>query len=185
MDIDKIVDQLLDETSASSGSATATTSADGAEITRKRERLAGVVAGGQSERYLGRILSLDQIDRLSPPEVEKLYARYEMFFGASICKTLGHAVLTMYSDLAAYYRPEIDPNSLSANLTNNPIVELGVSGYSGSLHHRFGWLLTPIVVAITTIKHCKLGKDLPKIDGVSSDRDTRASSGRESTSQEP
>jgi hypothetical protein len=162
MEVDELIDKLVSneaDVNACPVAANIATGASAGEVAQKRERLAAVIAGGQSQRYLGRAISLDQVDKLSESEILKLYARYEMLFGASIVKTLGHAVLTMYSDLAAYYRPKINPASLTSDLESQPLVELGLSAYSGSLYHRFGLFLTPIAVALTTIKHCKFGED--------------------------
>jgi hypothetical protein len=182
MEVDQLIDTLISE-EAAAGSCVAnreTSQRDTAgEVAQKRERIAAVIAGGQSQRYLGRAISLDQVDKLPDSEIVKLYARYEMVFGASIVKTLGHAVLTMYSDLAAYYRPKINACSLTSDLESNPLVELGLSAYSGSLYHRFGLFLTPIAVALTTIKHCKFGEDE---DGRAC---CTADSSGDATSQEP
>jgi hypothetical protein len=163
MDCDELIDKLLSDEACSSSvpgslSVPGSTSGQDSAVAQKRERLAAVVAGGQAERYLGRAISLDQIDKLTHSEIVKLYARYEMVFGASIAKTLGHYVLAMYSDLAAYYRPKINPNSLTVDLEFNPLVEMALSTYSGSLYHRFGMLLAPIAVAFTTLKHCRFGE---------------------------
>lgn len=158
MDVDELLEQLVSDEAAQQATGTVACRTD-SDVAQKREQLGAVIAGGQAERYLGRAISLDQIDKLPDSEILKLCARYEMCFGASIAKTLGHYVLAMYSDLAAYYRPKINPSSLTADLESNPLVEHGLSAYSGSLYHRFGMCLTPIAVALTTIKHCRFGED--------------------------
>jgi hypothetical protein len=177
MEVDALIDQLVSEEAVPANTAPGSVATHDGEVAQKRERLAAVIAGGQSQRYLGRTISLDQVDKLSDSEIVKMYARYEIRFGASIVRTLGHAVLTMYSDLAAYYRPKINSSSLTSDLESNPLVEFGLSAYSGSLYHRFGLLLTPIAVALTTIKHCKFGDDAE--DGRDTDigGDTANSSG--------
>lgn len=155
MDVDELIDKFIsDDTAVQQQSGTATS-----DVAQKRERLCQVIAGGQAERYLGRALSLDQVDKLSASEIEKLYARYEMCLGASMSKTLGHAVLNMYSDLAAFYRPKINPSSLAADLEANPLVELGISRYSGSIYHMFGLYLAPFAALLITFKHCKFGEE--------------------------
>ena len=58
-----------------------------------RERLAALAAGGRARQYLGKALSVDQVDNMDDEEVEKLYGRYEARLGAAMTKTLGAAAL--------------------------------------------------------------------------------------------
>ena len=52
-----------------------------------RERLAALAAGGRARQYLGKALSVDQVDNMEDEEVEKLYGRYEARLGAAMTKT--------------------------------------------------------------------------------------------------
>ena len=54
-----------------------------------RERLAALAAGGRARQYLGKALSVDQVDNMEDEEVEKLYGRYEARLGAAMTKAWG------------------------------------------------------------------------------------------------
>ena len=183
MDLDDIIDDLLDaddttsrqyhavakqtERRAGPCSETATTRhvvSVGGEDTgttnkKHRERLAALCAGGRSRQYLGKALSVDQIDNMEDEEVEKLYGRYEARLGAAMTKTLGAAALQLYTSVASMFLP-IPPEEqpeLLAELEADPFVEHAVSSATCELYHRFGMLLAPLTAGLTTIKHCRFG----------------------------
>ena len=70
-----------------------------------RERLAALAAGGRARQYLGKALSVDQVDNMEDEEVEKLYGRYEARLGAAMTKTLGTAALQLYTSVASMFLP--------------------------------------------------------------------------------
>ena len=79
-------------------------------VQQHRERLAALAAGVRARQYLGKTLSIDQIDNLEDEEVEKLYGRYEARLGAAMTKPLGAAVLQLYTSTVSIFLP-IPPRS--------------------------------------------------------------------------
>ena len=183
MDLDEIIDDLLDADSgavakhdtdtkyhqrrAGPCSETATTHSVGGEDTgttdtkyqQHRERLAALAAGGRARQYLGKALSVDQVDNMEEEEVEKLYGRYEARLGAAMTKTLGTAALQLYTSVASMLLPippEEQPELLS-ELVSDPFVEHAVSGATCELYHRFGMYLAPLTAGLTTLRHCRFG----------------------------
>ena len=95
MELDDIIDDLLEADSGAvakhdttyqrrAGPETMTRSVSvGGEDTgmtdtkyhQHRERLAALAAGGRARQYLGKALSVDQVDNMEDEEVEKLYGR--------------------------------------------------------------------------------------------------------------
>ena len=59
------------------GEATGTATTSQQMYQQHRERLAALCAGGRARQYLGKALSVDQVDNMEDEEVEKLYGRYE------------------------------------------------------------------------------------------------------------
>ena len=120
MNIDNVIDKMLSETESDS-----TTPPE----THHRERIAALAAGGWAKQYLGKSLSVDQVDNMNDEEVEKLYSRYEAQLGAAMTKTLGAAVLQLYTSVASLFLP-IPPEEqpkLLAELEADPFVEHAVS----------------------------------------------------------
>ena len=143
-----------------------------------RERLAALAAGGRAQQYLGKALSVDQVDNMGEDEVEKLYGRYEARLGAAMTKTLGAAALQLYTSVASMFLP-IPPEEqpeLLAELEADPFVEHAVSSATCEMYHRFGMYLAPVTAALTTLRHCRIehgvhrdDTDVPSEDGGRSD----------------
>ena len=175
MELDDIIDDLLEGDSGAVAkdtarrvgpcSETATThrasalATDTAMTSQHRERLAALAAGGRARQYLGKPLSVDQVDKMDEEELEKLYSRYESRLGAAMTRTLGAAALQLYTSVASMLLPippEEQPELLS-ELESDPFVEHAVSGATCELYHRFGMYLAPVTAALTTLRHCRFG----------------------------
>ena len=122
MDLDEIIDDLLDADSGAvakhdtkyqrrtghetaGGEATGTATTGQQMYQQHRERLAALCAGGRARQYLGKALSVDQVDNMEDEEVEKLYGRYEARLGAAMTKTLGAAALQLYTSVVSMFLP--------------------------------------------------------------------------------
>ena len=189
MDIDGVIDGLLeaDDTSyhaeakhdtkyqrqagpegthGGDGQATGTATTSQQVVQQHREWLAALAAGGRARQYLGKALSVDQVDNMEEEEVEKLYGHYEARLGAAMTKTLGAAALQLYTSAASMFLP-IPPKEqpeLLSELEADPFVEHAVSSATCEMYHRFGMSLAPVTVALTTLCHCRFGQqDVPRI----------------------
>ena len=160
-------------------------------VQQHREPLAALAAGGRARQYLGKTLSIDQIDNLEEEEVEKLYGRYEARLGAAMTKTLGAAALQLYTSTVSMFLPippEEQPKLLT-ELKSDLFVEHTVSNATCELYHKFGMILAPLTAALTTLRHCRFGQQaVPRIvdetdansyqsDGGRNSADTRVDEG--------
>ena len=189
MDIDGVIDGLLeaDDTSyhaeakhdtkyqrqagperthGGGGEATGTATTSQQVVQQHWERLAALVAGGRARQYLGKALSVDQVDNMEEEEVEKFYGHYEARLGAAMTKTLGAAALQLYTSAASMFLPippEEQPELLS-ELEADHFVEHAVSSATCEMYHWFGMYLAPVTAALTTLRHCRFGQqDVPRI----------------------
>ena len=166
-----MLDGTSDGTSSTTRDTPATTpSSDGGEApvkpqaqkaadgVAKRERLAALVAGGQSQQYLGIGYTIEQIDSLPPDKVERLYICYESRLGAVMTKTLGQAVIQLYTAAIGRVFPKIQPEDLSAltaDLNADLFLGHALNGACCELYHRYGMWLAPLTTVLTTAKHCR------------------------------
>ena len=176
-------------------SETATTHSVGGEDTgttdtkyhQHREHLAALAAGGRAQQYLGKALSVDQVDNMKDMEVKKLYGRYEARLGAAMTKTLGAAALQLYTSVASMFLP-IPPEEqpeLLAELESDPFVEHVVSNATCEMYHRFGMYLAPVTAGLTTLRHCRFGQhDVHRIDSCDGNRNS-ADTGTECLGEHP
>ena len=105
-DVDQI-DQLLLQAVASNDVQTGDAQLLVDDITKMKEKLIQVVAGGKSRRYLGKLLTMKEIEQLDEEALRKLYARYEAALGGlitkklkkNICATLIHEQYVLFGQL--------------------------------------------------------------------------------------
>ena len=135
-----------------------------ATVAEQRDRLAIIAAGGQARKYLGKSLSVEEIDKMDDDEVRKIYNRYEARLGVCMTKTLGKAALQLYTTMATMFLP-IPPENrqpLMEDLESDLIVDRVLNSTACELYYRYENLLAPIIVALTTAKYCQFGHRCPK-----------------------
>ena len=109
-------------------------------------------------------MSVEEIDKIDDDEVRKLYTRYEARLGVCMTKTLGKAVLQLYTTVATMFLP-IPPENrqpLMEDLESDPFVGHALTSTACELYYRYGKLLAPITAALTTAKYCQFGHRCPK-----------------------
>ena len=133
-------------------------------VAEQRDRLAIIAAGVQARKYLGKSLSLEEIDKMDDDEVRKNYTRYEARLGVCMTKTLGKAALQLYTTLATMFLPLPPENRqpLMEDLESDLIIDRVLNRTACELYYRYGNLLAPITVALTTAKYCQFGHQCPK-----------------------
>ena len=174
--MDDLLEGLLaEETGAGVEPAQAPAQPDSATAAQ-RERLATIAAGGQARQYLGKAWTVEEIDALGEDEVGKLYARYEARLGAAMTKTLGQAVLQLYTAAASLLLPIPPENQqpLVKDLESDPFVGHALNSTAFELYYRYGKWLAPITATLTTAKYCQFGHQCPRRieDGQQCDGDT-------------
>jgi hypothetical protein len=150
MNCDEVIDKLLDDSAVDHQPAE-----DSADVSKKRERLAALAAGGEAHTYLGKATTVEQIDKASDKEIEKLYVRYESRLGALMTRTLRAAALQLYATAAEAVLPIENKTALLADLETDPFVGHALGSAACVLYHHYGMYLAPLTIALTTAKHCR------------------------------
>ena len=70
------------------------------DVREKRERLVGCVLSGNSNMYLGKEYTEEQINEMDCTNVNTLLNRYESVLSAQMTKSLGKSVINLYSNIA-------------------------------------------------------------------------------------
>ncbi len=152
MNCEELIEQL-------SGDQVYTDNDDKGEVSNEhlKQRLSAIISGGKAIQYLGKDVTISQLEELPNEQILKLYNRYESRLGASMTKTLGNTILNMYAILAGKVLPIPEENhtKLVADLEADPFVEHALTSTCCELYFRFGAFLAPITAMITTIKYCQ------------------------------
>ena len=106
-----------------------------------------------SKRYLGKQVTVEEVQTFTPEEIEDYYARYQSALGAKMAKSIGKSLISIYTKTLNHFFKVKDVVYLSDDLTNDPIVSNTIGSISCELYYRFGNLLGPIAVALISANH--------------------------------
>ena len=123
------------------------------DIHNKKERLYQLIGTGNSKRYLGKNLTVEEVQTFTPEEIEDYYARYQSALGAKMAKSIGKSLISVYTKTLNHFFKVKEVDYLSEDLTNDPIVSNTIGSISCELYYRFGNLLGPVAVALISANH--------------------------------
>jgi hypothetical protein len=135
-----------------------------ANLELKTERLSAIIAGGGSKQYLGKDLSMSDIDTMTPEQINKLYCRYEARLGASMTKTLGNSFINLYVMGISKYVNVVDQPKLIQDLEEDPFINHALTNSCCELYYRFGMYLAPFTAMLTTVRHIDFSQSKREID---------------------
>jgi len=123
------------------------------DIHNKKERLYQLIGTGNIKRYLGKQLTVEEVQSFTPEEINDYYARYQSSLGAKMAKSIGKSLISIYTKFINHFFKVKDIDYLSEDLTNDPIVSNTIGSISCELYYRFGNLLGPVAVALISANH--------------------------------
>ena len=126
---------------------------DDKALLSKKERLYSLAACGKTRQYLGTELSIEQIQQMSPQDIEKYHCRYEAQLGSRMVRSVGQTALTLYAKLVSLFAPIDSEQDLTYDLTQDPVVTKSLESLACDLYYRFGTLLAPLIMGLITVNH--------------------------------
>ena len=123
------------------------------QLDSKRQKLLECVLTGNSKLYLGKVYTKDQLKKLDPHEVEKLFNNYEAKLSGQLVKSLGKSIINMYSmgDCAALRISNQD--ALSEDLESDPFLNSALQRFTCELYYSFGSFLATLSIGLITSRH--------------------------------
>ena len=122
----------------------------------QRESLAILASLGTTEEYLGKAMTLGDIKRLTPKQVEKYFNRYKTVMGKRVSNGLVESAISAASVLISYVIPVDDVESLNEDLKNDDLVKRELSNFAGLLVLKGGRLVALASGLFKVAKHVKL-----------------------------
>ena len=123
------------------------------DIRDKRERLVACVLSGNSKMCSGKEYTEQQINEMDYNGINTLLNRYESVLSAQMTKSLGKSVINLYSNVACSVLRVGNQQELSTDLECDPFLNTAMQRFTCDLYYRFGALLAPVSVGISTGKH--------------------------------
>ena len=103
------------------------------DVEEKRESLAILASLGTTKDYLGVQMSLGDVKKLSPKDVEKYYYRYQSVLSKQVTGGLVENAIKLASKIISRVIPIDDPDSLSSDLVQDEIVRRELVNAAGYL----------------------------------------------------
>ena len=119
----------------------------------KCQKLLECVLIGNSELYLGKVYTEEQLAKLREEEVEKLFNNYEAKLLGQVVKSLGKSITNMYSMGACSALGIRNQEALTKDLENDPFLNSALQRFTCELYYRFGSFLAPVSTGIITSRH--------------------------------
>ena len=119
----------------------------------KKQRLLECVLTGNSKMYLGKTYTEEQINKLNPEEVDKLFSNYEAALSGQMTKSLGKSLIKMYSMGACAALGMSNQDALCDDLETDPFLNSALQRFTCELYYRFGSFLAPLSVGLITSRH--------------------------------
>ena len=126
------------------------------DIEVKRESLAILASLGMTEEFLGKAMSLGDVKRLTPKQVEKYFNRYKTVMGKQVSTGLVESAISAASVLISYIIPVDDVEALNEDLKNDDLVKRELSNFAGMLVLKGGRLVALASGLFKVAKHVKL-----------------------------
>lgn len=135
-----------------------------------KERLTLVVVSGKSKDFLGKLYSIEDIEKLDEKELTKLYARYEASLGGHTTKLLKKHMISAYTNAAELAFPVIsqgrlavsDKDELCKSLNDGPFIDLALTTLTSKLYHDYGQFLAPLEGFLITSNYVQSVQEQPQ-----------------------
>ena len=126
---------------------------DKSEREDKKQKLLECVVCGNSKLYLDKNYTEEQINKLKPEEIDKLFTLFESKLAGQITKSLGKTIIGMYSKMFCTALGLEKEDVLNTNLENDPFLNSALQRATCELYYRFGYSLAPVTVALHSGRH--------------------------------
>ena len=150
----------------------------------KKQKLLECVLTGNSKIYLGKTYTEEQINKLNPEEVDKLFSNYEAKLSGQMAKSLGKSLIKMYSMGACAALGMSNQDALCDDLEADPFLNSALQRFTCELYYRFGSFLTPLSVGLITSRHYLFEGNICNENGDKGERTGRSNSGHNERPEE-
>jgi hypothetical protein len=135
-----------------------------ADIEEKREQLSILVVQGSIEPYAGREMSLGDVIKLPPKEVEKIHNRYKASMATVITSGLTDSILGLGIRILSKIVPLDNENELHNEIKSNELIKQELNNVAGYVILKGGRFVALASCLLQVASHVDFSKSEPEID---------------------
>lgn len=135
------------------------------EVEERRESLAILASLGTTKDYVGVSMSLGDVKRLSPKDVEKYYYRYQNVLGKQVTGGLVENAIKLATHVASKVVSFDDNDALSDDLLRDELVRRELSITAGYVVLKGGRFVALASALFHVVRHMNLTKEPEQPEG--------------------
>lgn len=132
------------------------------EIEEKREQLSILAVLGTIETYAGVKMSLGDVKKLTPKDVERYHNRYQVTMGNQVTGGLVDMALETTAEVLSYALPIDDKEELCNDLKQNELAKQELNNIAGYVILHGGRFVALGSVLLQVVKHIKWTEQPPE-----------------------
>ena len=125
-------------------------------LSKQYQTLFTIISSGKSKEFLGREISLKDLDSMDNARLEAYYKIYELNYASKIGESLISGILTIYSKAVNKVLPIDNVEILQQDLNNDYILTNELKNITGVIASTCGKLLSLFTLGVITFKHIKI-----------------------------
>ena len=112
-----------------------------------------VISTGRAKEFLGKNISLRELESMTPDEIDAYYKIYELNYADKVSDNISGSIIDLYSRAINKIFPIDDTEKLSEELNSDYIITTELKNITAGLAAVCGKLLSVFNLGIITFKH--------------------------------
>jgi hypothetical protein len=132
-------------------------------LSKQYQTLNIIISSGRSKEFLGKDVSLKELDSMDEDRIEAYYKIYELNYANKIGESIITGIIAAYSKVVNKVLPIDDVEKLQEDLNNDYILTSELKNITGTVAATCGKLMSLFSLSFITLKHINVqGKVLCK-----------------------
>jgi len=123
-----------------------------------------VISTGRAKEFLGKNISLRELESMTPDEIDAYYKIYELNYADKVSDNISGSIIDLYSRAINKIFPIDDTEKLSEELNSDYIITTELKNITAGLAAVCGKLLSVFNLGIITFKHIRVRASLQDIE---------------------
>jgi len=130
--------------------------ADTSSLSKSYQTLNIIVSSGRSKEFLGRNVTVKELESMNSEQIEAYYKIYELNYADKISDNIIGGIVALYSRAVNKLLPIDDVEKLSEDLNNDYILRTELKNITAGVAAVCGKLMSVFSLGIVTFKHVKV-----------------------------